>query len=102
MTDKAKTETLTLILRQSTRDVDGATHVIRDGKGHMLVAWPEGGIARYNNGTIAPCNINADKFDALLREFNSGAPLNWKKVGDHSEATVQTATGKIEVTCKAR
>ncbi len=104
MTDSAKPETATLILRtQSSRDTDGATHAIRSSTGEMLVVWPESGIARYKNGNIQPCPISARQFDDLLRELDPpSAPLKWRKVNDHHEATTSMTAGKIPAICSSK
>jgi hypothetical protein len=104
MTDSAKPEAATLMLRtQSKHDTDGATHAIRSNSGEMLVVWPESGVARYKNGNIQPCPISARQFDDLLRELDPpSAPLKWRKVDDHQEATTTMPAGKIPAVCSSK
>lgn len=100
MTEKPKTEKATIALRPGSKnDTDGATHVIRNEVGEMLAAWPDSGIARYVNGTIAPCKITSPEFDVLLRDLKLNT-LQWKKIDDREEATTTMPAGKIAKACK--
>jgi hypothetical protein len=92
-------EEVTVIRRPHAKtNTDGASLAINLKNGEALVIWPQSGVGRYVNGTIAPCRMNGQQLSSIIEDLHL-SKLEWKQMGDHERATSELPVGKIAASC---